>query len=122
MQELDFIQGGNWLRERRNKAGYSLRDIEEKSGIKYATLSLIERGEQKPFVQQVYSIGLVLGFTIDDYVSACGGITRESKVTSPEWILFQAFVTSLSEEDRNNLFTFILPTSRMFIEGLQRGD
>jgi transcriptional regulator with XRE-family HTH domain len=56
MENKDDIKVGEVLRDKRKSKGYSLRKLEELSGISYSHLSKIERGEIKPTKETINSI------------------------------------------------------------------
>jgi transcriptional regulator with XRE-family HTH domain len=54
-------QVGDQLRQFRSDAGLSLRQVAEVSGISFATLSLIERGEREASISLLCAVGEALG-------------------------------------------------------------
>ena len=58
---------GEHMREARRKAGLSLRQLEEKSGVHYQTIWRIEQGNNNGTINIIELLADALGMSIDAY-------------------------------------------------------
>jgi transcriptional regulator with XRE-family HTH domain/predicted Fe-Mo cluster-binding NifX family protein len=61
------IQVGHRIREVRNKQGFSLRALAERSGLNINTLSLVENGKSSPSVSTLQQLAKALNVSIVDF-------------------------------------------------------
>lgn len=83
---------GESMRVAREKAGLTLRELENISGVKFGTISRLERGENSGSIWTVELLADALGLTIDEYV---GHKVEEKKKESPDY----NFLISRLKED-----------------------
>ena len=89
MSELPPVKYHNRIRELRNEQGLTLRELEEKVGIKYNTLSLYENEKRKPSAESAEKLARF--FNVDPlYLLGHSNIrvneieTLERKITSAD--------------------------------------
>ncbi|MCR9206126.1 MAG: XRE family transcriptional regulator, partial [Halobacteriovoraceae bacterium] len=58
------------IRRLRNKKGYSLKDLAEKSGLSHSYLNEIEKGKKYPKVEKLLNLANALDVEVDELVSA----------------------------------------------------
>jgi DNA-binding XRE family transcriptional regulator/mannose-6-phosphate isomerase-like protein (cupin superfamily) len=76
--ELEDI--GERLREQRNRAGISQRQLAKRIGLSASLISQIESGQSKPSVSTLYSIVTELGVSVDDLFRSANGVSANGGV------------------------------------------
>jgi transcriptional regulator with XRE-family HTH domain len=66
------LLGHDYLKETRIKRGYSLRELEKRSGVSYVQIKAIEDGKAMPGVDTLYDICNGLEITIYDFFDHIG--------------------------------------------------
>ena len=59
---------GEHMRKARRKAGLTLRELAQRSGLGYNSISQIELGKREPNIVTAELLADALGLTIDEYV------------------------------------------------------
>lgn len=85
---------GGYLKKAREQAGYSLRDLENISGVSFAHIRRIEQGENKPSVDVLQKLVQPLELDIDELLAKFG-----IKLPLPEPRVYFRRKFGVSEED-----------------------
>ncbi len=68
IQTVDVTSTGTRVAQRRNAAGLTQRQLQQKTGISQATLNRIERGGREPKMDELIAIAWATGTTYGDLV------------------------------------------------------
>lgn len=66
------MKGHEYLKEIRLKRGLSLRELDERSGVSYASISRLEAGQYIPGIDTLLKILKALGVPTKDYLKVIG--------------------------------------------------
>ncbi len=64
---VNDVSGLVLLRHWREKRGYSLRELAQRAGVTYVTISRIENGHVSPTVQMLEKLAKALGIGLRDF-------------------------------------------------------
>ncbi|WP_412464913.1 helix-turn-helix domain-containing protein [Flavobacterium mekongense] len=106
---------GSTLKEARELIPYTLRQVEEATGISNAYLSQLENDKIKnPSANTLYKLATVYNLQLNSLLTAAGIIektsttTENSKELNSEWLKRLAFYAdSFSESQQNEIIEFI---------------
>lgn len=70
------------MREARERAGLTLRKLEEMSGVQFGTIARLEQGRNNGNIVTLELLADALGISVDEYV----GHEAKGKVRVPEWV------------------------------------
>ncbi len=117
----DVERGASFLLERRHVAGYSLRELSQRSGVSHQVLSMLERGVQEsPRMEYVDAIGRTLGFTLNDFARVCAGETPVTPtIQATSWPVLEQLMLSLDKQRQEMLSSFLLKTAKTFLDTLR---
>ncbi len=62
------MKRGEAMKRARRRAGLTLRQLEERSGVRAGTISRLERGLQAGRFSTILALAEALGLTVDEYI------------------------------------------------------
>jgi len=96
MTDDDAGSLGEYLKQAREQAGFSLRDVAARSGVSFAHIRRLEQGERKPTLEVLQKIAEALSLDLDEVLSTIGvKMTR----TLPEPRVYFRRKFGVSEDD-----------------------
>lgn len=96
MTDSDAANLGNYLRERREAAGLSLRRVARLANINDSYLGRLERGEQNPTLEMLQKITDALSLNLDEVLTAVG-VKMTQTLSEPRVYFRRKF--GVSEDD-----------------------
>lgn len=110
---MDVQKGGTFVKKMRVQAHYTQQTLHEISGITTAQISRIEKGYiEKPDSEKVATIGKVLGFSVQDYMIACGVVNGTNLI--PGFKALEAFIATLPEQEQEELLKLLYETTKQY--------
>jgi transcriptional regulator with XRE-family HTH domain len=104
MTDEDAGSLASYLKQAREDAGLSLRDLAARSGVSFAHIRRIEQGENKPAFEILQKITAALSLDLDEVLSAVGvKMTR----TLPEPRVYFRRKFGVSEDDAETMAQLI---------------
>lgn len=104
MTDDDAGSLGEYLKQAREDAGLSLRDVATRSGVSFAHIRRLEQGERKPTVEVLQKVAEALSLNLDEVLSASGvKITQ----TLPEPRVYFRRKFGVSEDDAETMARLI---------------
>jgi transcriptional regulator with XRE-family HTH domain len=90
---------GSILRFGRDGKGFTLREVEEATGVSNAYLSQLENDKiKKPSANVLYKLATLYGMTIEGLLQAAGIVEKPSKVKIPASLLGVVVITKTEEQ------------------------
>lgn len=91
---------GSILRFGRDGKGFTLREVEDVTGVSNAYLSQLENDKiKKPSANVLYKLSTLYGMTIEGLLQAAGIVEKPSKVKMPASLLGAVVITKTEEQE-----------------------